>query len=80
MVCFNCIVIGLCITLGRCPFLWDSHTLSVVYYNIKMNGSMTALLNCTSDCQRYVAECGMDGQWNIDVADICSTTFTSLNV
>ena len=77
ILCLNSIVIGLLHT-GRCPFLWNSLTPSVLYYNISVNGSMTALLNCTADCQQCVAECGMDGQWNIDVTDICSTT--SLNV
>ena len=50
-------------------------SLSVLQYNINTPNVLSALVRCTvpDDNETYVIECGMNGQWNTDITDNCST-------
>ena len=54
----------------------DSSSLSVLQYNINTSGVLSALVRCTApgDNETYVIECGMNGQWNTDITDNCSSS------
>ena len=54
----------------------DSSSLSVLQYNINTSGALSALVMCTApgDNETYVIECGMNGQWNSDITDNCSSS------
>ena len=67
---------NLVLLTGRCPFLVDSSSLSVLQYNINTSGALSALVRCTAphDNETYVIECGMNGQWNTDITDNCSSS------
>ena len=64
---------------GRCPLLRDSSVLSVIQYNINISGDMSALIRCTTqdDNETDVIECGMNGQWNTDIEDVCRSIHTT---
>ena len=53
----------------------DSSSLSVLQYNINTSDVLSALVRCTApgDNETYVIECGMNGQWNTDITDNCSS-------
>ena len=54
----------------------DSSSLSVLHYNINTSGALSALVRCTApaDNETYVIECGMNGQWNTNIIDNCSSS------
>ena len=54
----------------------DSSVLSVLRYNINTSGVLSALVRCTApgDNETYVIECGVNGQWNTDITDNCSSS------
>ena len=54
----------------------DSSSLSVLQYNINTSDVLSALVRCTapSDNETYVIKCGMNGQWNTDITDNCSSS------
>ena len=62
--------------IGRCSFLVDSSSLSVLQYNIDTSGALSALVRCTApgDNETYVIECEMNGWWNTDITDNCSSS------
>ena len=70
-----CRIVAMLLT-GRCPFLVDSSSLSILQYNINTSGALSALVRCTvpDDNETYVIECGMNGQWNTDITDNCSSS------
>ena len=57
-------------------FLVDSSSLSVLQYNINTSGALSALVRCTApgDNETYVIECEMNGRWNTDITDNCSSS------
>ena len=57
----------------------DSSLFSVIQYNIYISGALSALIMCTiQDCnETHVIECGLNGQWSIDIANVCNNPLAS---
>ena len=64
---------------GKCPLLTNTLAYSILQYNVNISGVFSALISCVNDVynETYMVECGMDGQWNTDIANVCRNTKTT---
>ena len=58
---------------GRCPVIAELLSSSVVQYIIETSGVYSAHIQCNTNYvnETHEIECGMNGQWNRDIADVC---------